>query len=293
MTNVIARLTTATADEQRTADIAKELFGALDTSSLDRAKAEAAEASKEASGAAETGRVGALLAAARISQYHQLSDTDIARVAAKAIAISPAESRKALNTFMSEVKYAMHPGVRSWADNIKDAVWEVFEAEKQDKANQSCKKAFARPYHMLTAAFRAAAKEGRVILSFSDAMEFALDNNPDVDPDKALKALAEMCDKLEGLNLNFPGIEAIAEALHGLNAIDKDTVLNAREGLLSRRADATNKAALAPLPVKAVTPVVETPTVDDVTEALAEMDGGVVRQSVFASSAIEAADALI
>jgi hypothetical protein len=127
---------------------------------------------------------------------------------------SNAELPKAVATFVGEAKRAMHPAVRDDFANlrtVRDEAWETEELARtiDKKAPQPIKKAFARKYHLLITLLGEAAK-GNWLTTTAEIVAFAEVRDPDIDADKAIKALTKLREQLATIAANFPDVDLVA-----------------------------------------------------------------------------------
>jgi hypothetical protein len=156
---------------------------------------------------------------------------------------SNAELPKAVATFVGEAKRAMHPAVRDDFANLVGVRNEAWEAEElartiDKKAPQPVKKAFARKYHLLITLLGEAAK-GNWLTTTDEVVTFAQARDPDIDADKAMKALTKLREQLATIAANFPDVDLTAAADMLAKVVTPKQLQEARDELLGLNQPAT------------------------------------------------------
>ena len=147
------------------------------------AKGEAAAASvilKDLSGKHTNTRMDTMAALAASSQMGQWADSEIT------VAIGEVKRRhnnpdtiKALDTYLGEVKDAVHPKVRAHVPHFIALCAAAWLADTKDDA--PCKEAFKREYHMTVRAFRHLKDGGTFFTTVDDVVDWARANDPTLD----------------------------------------------------------------------------------------------------------------
>jgi hypothetical protein len=199
---------------------------------------------------------------------------------------SNAELPKSIATFVGEAKRAMHPDVRDEFANILEVRNEAWDAEElarsiDKKAPSPIKKAFARKYHVLITLLGEAAK-GHWLTTVDEVTAFAQARDPDVDADKALKALTKLREQLATIAANFPDADVVSAADMLTKIVTAKQLQEARDELLgvSQTQSVTKpskftKAAAAPNATKPARVAGSVPVVTATTEVASDDDSGV------------------
>jgi hypothetical protein len=212
---------------------------------------------------------------------------------------SNAELPKAVATFVGEAKRAMHPAVRDDFANLVGVRNEAWEAEElartiDKKAPQPVKKAFARKYHLLITLLGEAAK-GNWLTTTDEVVTFAQARDPDIDADKAMKALTKLREQLATIAANFPDVDLTAAADMLAKVVTPKQLQEARDELLglnqpapttkpatkfnspNARTQTTRVAGSVPAKVSASTSVVENE--GDVADGAVDVLDGILEQA--------------
>jgi hypothetical protein len=201
---------------------------------------------------------------------------------------STATAEKAIATFIGDAKAAMHPDVRAYVTKfvaVRDAVWDAEAADKDGP--QPARKAFKRSYHMLKSMMVAARDDKRYITTYSDAVEWAHECDPDLDPDRVHGRLQSLIEDVQAFAKDFP-VNTFSDIVEFMQAITPAALKAARDGLIQEQTAVTEAHRLAPVPPVLTQPatVVAEPTapvepvepepeifVDPVDAYFAEQDG--------------------
>lgn len=244
----------------RVADIAKAIYAAAaGISADDDAVRDAQGKVLEAADAKQAGRIGVLVTVGRLSSHGAWTDAEIGMAVTQVVggsktngmANNPAQ-KKALQTFASDLKAAMHPNVRDRVASIHALCEQVWSAEAESKDGpRPCKKAFQRQYHMLKSAL-VGAKDGSVVLHGpSDVIFWATQNDPDFNPTKVMKQLEGVAATIDAIAANFPITHF--ESIKGfLTEISEAGLKAARDELIHKQDDLTASHTLAPIPTTVV-----------------------------------------
>ncbi len=242
-----------TAPTDRTTSIAAQIRGAMDPIlAADDAAALAKEAADAAKGETVNVRQGILGSLASLAHDGDWTPSDVVNGLTHMLAgQNDDRTKKTLSTFASEAKLAMHPTVRGFFQEFVDLRNEAWDAEtaalKADKAApQPLRRTFKRAYHMLKEMLLAGTKpapEGvnpdGIGLCPPDAeglVAWANARSPDIDPDKALKELTALKQKLGAICDQFPEVD-LQMALDSL----AKTITSGKKGLVIARCETTGE----------------------------------------------------
>lgn len=255
----------------RVIDIAKKIYAASTPIGFaDAAVASAKTALEDAGEEKVAGRITILTELGKLSSAEQWTAAEINEARTQVVGMANESNKKALQVFASEVAAAVHPDVRDHVADLYRLCDEAWQAEAEDKKGpQPCRKAFARRYHMLTQAF-VLAKNGRLLHGHSDVIFWANQNDPDLDPKKVAKALADISKKISVMMANFP-VSHFASINEFISEITEDALTAARDEQLAKQADLTDSHSLAPVAVAPV-PTVVTPVAEEVEEVEEETE---------------------
>jgi hypothetical protein len=226
-----------------------------------------------------TGREGTLRTLATMSMTGQWPATDISAgiIAAVAGTTNMASSVKA---FTNECLVVMSPAVRSHFEDIANAcvsAWVTEDGERTlDKSVPTpVRKAFKRRYHTIMAAARALTRKNNPVLLDTPELvvEFARQNDPDVDPAAAFKRVEALRDELSTILLNFP-TDDLRAAFDAMADVTETGMVLARNNMLARER-AAHEARVTPTPAPAPTPEPTPETADTILDGRKPMPGAV------------------
>ena len=185
------------------------------------------------------------------------------------------KTKKAMETFVGELKSAAHPDVRDHFKalvSIRDEAWKA-ETEQLDmdpKAFAPLRKAFKRNYHALIRAM-SAAKDGTLFMTKQDMVDYAIAHNPDHDAQAVFKRIAALQAQLAAFYVDYPAddLGAAADTLGKLTYNDLKLAQDAR-------LEDTNPAPVVAPTVVPATPatVVNEPDVTKLTQAFTVVKAG-------------------
>ena len=162
-------------------------------------------------------------------------------------------TEKSLATFLSEMNAVAHPKVRDRFPVILQALEDAWSVEEQemtlpaaDRAPMPIRKWASRKYHAITGLARAV-KDGKAdIHSANDVMQYAIENDPDHNPERIAKRLESLAETLQGIYVDF-GNDDIGRAYNYINTITVESLIESRKAKLAAQAKAEREArALKP-----------------------------------------------
>ena len=235
---------TQTRQEQITARIGAVLVAA---SGAELDKTAASEEFQAKVGAFSNLRLGALAELASYSHSEQWTAEEIStavRIGSKSVN----RESKAVATFASELKAAVDPKVRAHTGGIVTAVREAWAEEKALDKNDShpLAKAFAREYHAVVRAL-GEAKQGLILTTVGKVIDWAVGNDPDMDPKKVAAKIADIATRLAELSGIYPEHELRA-AVASLNSVTEDTLATSRAAVAANAEARMDGHKLAPVP---------------------------------------------
>lgn len=242
-------------------------------------KAAADEASKGATSKRETimGEIAKISLAGNWTER----ETELASKAA-AKRYNNTKTKKAMETFMGEIKHAAHPNVRdhfSALVSIRDAAWqEETDMLALDKASpQPLRKCFKRSYHALMQAM-AVAEKGVVWETVQDMVDYANANDPDTDAKYVFKQLEAMRAKLTSYAVEFPA-DDLRLALDALTQVTWAALASAQAARKAEETPVQVTTTVAPQVTTTTAPQANT-QVNSTTVAVAKPTFPVATQKV-------------
>lgn len=245
----------------------------------DAAKSEARDAAKAASDGAVNQREAIMAKLATLSIKGDWREQEITTALALAtkteggVGNAP-EVASAVASFKSEIKLATLPGIREQFHvllTIRNEVWESEAAEIANardaggdaKAVTPVRKLWSRGYHALTSMLRLA-KDGKLIETGDDLIDYAVANDPDHNPEKVKAKLDTIRKAVAQFYADFP-VEDLGDMIDNLNELTVQNLTDARNkklGIETRKRRGSRKSVA---PAAAPAPVVEE-TEDDTTQ---------------------------
>lgn len=202
--------TTELLDAKRVANIARDLYNTCQSLSAEKlAEDDAKEALDDAKAQTTSKRetIMGLVAELAYTDSWTLREIDVAAGEASKLH-NDLNTKKAIQTFIGEVKHAAHPLVREHftaLKSIRDAAWDQ-ESEQLaiDKAAPApLRRCFKRRYHALVGAMLATTK-GAAFYAEDDLVRYARAHDPSLDAQKVFKEITAIIAKLDGMYVSFP-----------------------------------------------------------------------------------------
>jgi len=232
-------------DPRRVADIAQKMYGAV--SGANGAllnQEEAKEALQDAKDNLTSTREVIMSNVADLSSQEAWTDAEV-KAAAKAAGEMHNDqgTASAVKTFINDCQRAAHPLVRDRFGDIKLLVDEVWNAETEQRALDKdtptpVRKLFKRRYHALLGTFKLIIDGVNPIHDGDDLVDYAVANDPDLDPERIAKQLTKIAAQLSQIGAVFP-LDAITNAAHALGSIEPNDLKHARGGKRSSGASTT------------------------------------------------------
>jgi len=230
---------------------------------------------------------------ARLADEQDWKDEHIKVAADKAKAMimsgnndpSLAETSKAMQVFVSQIKLPAHESVRGQFETVRDVIHDAWLTEQENLAADKKAKVTPRPtpiknfvsreYELVLRACREVidpaayghnisdASDRLIIRSAQDVRDWAELNDPDKDPDKAEAKLATLAKSLNEISKIF-GLQEVTDAYAKIAGVKSSSLRQARQAKLKSQhkpASAPAKAVSTPVaaPKAVSTPVVTTP----------------------------------
>ncbi len=257
----------------------------------DATRSDAQEAFQEAAGTSASVRMEVLVALASASAADAWTVSEINAAAAAAGKVGNMALPKSVATFVSESKRAMSPKVREHVGDLVALAGEVWaeEAALDKDQPRPCRKAFKRCYHMTLRMF-GLCEDGELLSSTSDVVEWARNNDPDLDYSKVYERLQSIRKELSAFATDFP-VDGFVEVDSFLEGITKDALKAARAGVAMRdeaRMDAHRLAVpvtSAAAPARVIEDELASASEEDfdpIADALGELDAGMMDLGVAA-----------
>lgn len=212
----------------RIQDIAAAIYNTCATGNMDfEAVIDAKDVVDEKSKAAGSKREEIMAAIAKLSGAGKWIPREVDLAAKSAITMhNNVKTKKAMETFIGEIKHSAHPDVRDHFDallSIRNTAWqEETDQLAIDKAAPTpLRKCFKRSYHALIQSMVVCAK-GVVFKTADDMVNYAIANDPDKDAAAVYKKIETLRKQLEAFAVDFPAddLRAAADTLGKLTFND-------------------------------------------------------------------------
>lgn len=245
----------------RIQDIAAAIYNTCATGNMDfEAVVDAKDVVDEKSKAAGSKREEIMAAIAKLSGAGKWIPREVDLAAKSAITMhNNVKTKKAMETFIGEIKHSAHPDVRGHFDAllaIRNAAWqEETDQLAIDKAAATpLRKCFKRSYHALIQSMVVCAK-GVVFTTVADMVDYAIANDPDKNAAAVYKKIETLRKQLEDFAVDFPAddLRAAADTLGKLS-------FNELQVAQERRLADTNPPTVAAATPAANVVVAPTPT---------------------------------
>ena len=239
-------------DPRRVADIAQKMYGAVSgANGAMLNQEEAKEALQDAKDNLTSTREVIMSNVADLSSQENWTDAEV-KAAAKAAGEMHNDqgTASAVKTFINDCQRAAHPLVRDRFGEIKLLVDEVWNTETEQKALDKdtptpVRKLFKRRYHALLGTFKLVIDGVNPIHDPEDLVDYAVANDPDLDPERIAKQLTKIAAQLSQIGMIFP-LDAIANAAHALGSIEPNDLKDARSGKRPTTVVGTKSPAASP-----------------------------------------------
>jgi hypothetical protein len=194
----------------RIADIADAIYQTCATGNMDFEAVVDAKAEVDTKAdVANSKREGIMVAIAQLSEAGQWTPKEVDLAAKDAIKQhNNVKTKKAMETFIGEIKHAAHPDVRDHVPaliSIRTAAWqaETEQLKIDPDGPRPLRKCFKRAYHALIQAMGACEK-GNVFRTVDDMVNYAIANDPDQDAAAVYKKITALQKTLAAYFVDYP-----------------------------------------------------------------------------------------
>ena len=249
--------------------------------------ADAAEALNDQRAGVTSLREQLMLEVAKLSAEQAWTKGEIDTAAKQAAATNanrpkedkPTQGEKTMGVFISDLRQVANPkvcthfasllGMRDTAWQMEDDAYAAAET-KEDKAlvARPCRKLWGRKYHMLMALVRDTIDDKAAFHHTSIIIQYALDNDPDLNADKVKARLDAIVGKLTEIYADFKH-DDIKVCIDFLGVLDVDQLIAAKVGKsLTSVVNTTPQPKAIPAPVAKPAPVSVVSSMDDIEAML-------------------------